>query len=169
MKKDEEMQEEFKRKLRDILIERYDVDIDEANMSMSTQNYAFIFPGQPFMIRVSTAPKKTRTEILSELMWLDDLKQFKETVCEPNVSKLGNLLEEFEIDESRLKKLTGDNVWNFKFVEVVKEKLEKAEVKEKAQPKIEEPIPVPTDPVLKPEVVEKPVKKRTSKKKKESE
>ena len=99
MKKVEEMQEEFKRKLRDILIERYDVDIDEANMYMSTQNYAFIFPGQPFMIRVSTAPKKTRTEILSELMWLDDLKQFKETVCEPNVSKLGNLLEEFEIDD----------------------------------------------------------------------
>ena len=42
-------------------------------------------------------------------------------------------------------------------------------VKEKAKPKIEEPIPVPTDPVLKPEVVEKPAKKRTSKKKKESE
>lgn len=35
---------------------------------------------------------------MSELMWLDDLKQFKQTVCEPNVSKGGNILEEFEID-----------------------------------------------------------------------
>ena len=92
------MQEQFKNKLRNILLERYDVDIDKAKMYLSTQNYAFIFPGEPFMIRVSLTPKKTRSEILSELMWLDDLKQFKETVCEPNVSKLGNLLEEFEID-----------------------------------------------------------------------
>ena len=92
------MQEQFKNKLRNILLERYDVDIDKAKLYLSTQNYAFIFPGEPFMIRVSLTPKKTRSEILSELMWLDDLKQFKETVCEPNVSKLGNLLEEFEID-----------------------------------------------------------------------
>ena len=92
------MQEQFKNELRNILLERYDVDIDKAKMYLSTQNYAFIFPGEPFMIRVSLTPKKTRSEILSELMWLDDLKQFKETVCEPNVSKLGNLLEEFEID-----------------------------------------------------------------------
>ena len=50
------------------------------------------------MIRVSMSPKKTRGEILSELMWVDDLKPFKETVCEPNASLNGILLEEFEID-----------------------------------------------------------------------
>lgn len=92
------MTEELKQKIREILLERYGVDIDRAKCYFSTQNYAFIFPGEPFMIRVSITPKKTRSEILSELMWLDDLKQFKQTVCEPNVSKLGNLLEEFEID-----------------------------------------------------------------------
>ena len=84
--------------MRDILLERYGIDINEAKCYFSTQNYAFIFPGQPFMIRVSATPKKTRSEILSELMWLDDLKQFKQTVCEPNISLRGNLLEEFEID-----------------------------------------------------------------------
>ena len=31
-------------------------------------------------------------------MWVDDLKLFKQTICEPNVSLRGNLLEEFEID-----------------------------------------------------------------------
>ena len=76
--------------------------------------------------------------------------------------------EEFEIEESRLKLLEGKNIWGYKFVERIKDKMNE-KVQEKAKPKIEEPIPVPTDPVLKPEVVEKPAKKRTSKKKKESE
>lgn len=92
------MNEELKQKIREILLERYDVDINRAKCYFSTQNYAFIFPGEPFMIRISAAPKKTRSEIMSELMWLDDLKQFKQTVCEPNVSKHGNILEEFAID-----------------------------------------------------------------------
>ena len=75
------MNQELKAAMREILLERYSIDIDEAKCSFSTQNYAFIFPGKPFMIRVSAAPKKTRAEILSELIWLDDLKQFKQTVC----------------------------------------------------------------------------------------
>ena len=92
------MNTQLKTAMRDILLDRYGIDIDRAKCHFSTQNYAFIFPGEPFMIRVSVTPKKTRSEILSELMWLDDLKQFKQTVCEPNVSLRGNLLEEFEID-----------------------------------------------------------------------
>ena len=92
------MNDELKKNMRDILLDCYGVDIEKAKCHFSTQNYAFIFPGEPFMIRVSATPKKTRGEILSELMWLDDLKQFKQTVCEPNVSLHGNLLEEFEID-----------------------------------------------------------------------
>ena len=92
------MNEELKQKIRMILLERYDIDIARAKCHFSTQNYAFVFPGEPFMIRVSATPKKTRSEIMSELMWLDDLKQFKQTVCEPNLSKAGNMLEEFEID-----------------------------------------------------------------------
>ena len=84
--------------MRAIILDRYGVDIENAQCHFSTQNYAFIFPGEPFMIRVSVAPQKSRSEILSELMWLDDLKQFKQTVCEPNVSLRGNILEEFEVD-----------------------------------------------------------------------
>ena len=92
------MNEELKEALRQILLDCYGVDIAQAKCYFSTQNYAFIFPGEPFMIRVSATQKKTRAEILSELMWLDDLKQFKQTVCEPHVSLRGKLLEEFEID-----------------------------------------------------------------------
>ena len=67
------MNQELKASMRIILLDRYGVDIDKAKCYFSTQNYAFIFPGEPFMIRVSITPKKTRAEILSELMWLDDL------------------------------------------------------------------------------------------------
>ena len=45
------------------------------------QNYAFIFPEHPYMIRCQHDTEKTRKEILSELMWVDDLKQFKQTIC----------------------------------------------------------------------------------------
>lgn len=92
------MNEELRKKIREILMDRYGVDIDRAKAHFSTQNYAFIFPGEPFMVRVSATPKKERHEILSELLWLDDLKQFKQTICEPNPSRNGHLLEEFEID-----------------------------------------------------------------------
>ena len=85
-------------KMQPILQQRYGVDIAKAKCFFSTQNYAFIFPGEPYMIRVSMTPKKSRAEILSELMWVDDLKQFKQTICEPNRSLNKKLLEEFEID-----------------------------------------------------------------------
>ena len=90
--------EALKQKLRDILLTCYDLDINEAKCFYSTQNYAFIFPGKPYMLRVSMTAQKSRAEILSELMWVDDLKQFKQTICEPNMSLNGKLLEEFEID-----------------------------------------------------------------------
>ena len=92
------MNEDLKRRMREILLECYGVDIVEAKCHFSTQNYAFIFPNHPYMIRVSMTPKKSRQEIVSELMWVDDLKQFKQTVCEPNISLNDKLLEEFEID-----------------------------------------------------------------------
>ena len=92
------MNEELKQKMREVLQERYGVDIEEAVCRYSTQNYAFIFREKPYMIRVSISPKKTRKEILSELMWVDDLKPFKQTNCEHNESLNGFFLEEFEID-----------------------------------------------------------------------
>ena len=48
------------REIREELLERYGLDIDEAKCYFSTQNYAFIFPGKPNMIRVSIGSVKTR-------------------------------------------------------------------------------------------------------------
>lgn len=85
--------------LRNILNDRYGVDTSAAKVFFSTQNYAFIFPDSPYMIRVSITPRKTRREILSEIMWLDDVKSFAATICEPSPSLRGNMLEEFEIED----------------------------------------------------------------------
>lgn len=92
------MNEQLFNAMREILLDRYGLDISQARFAYSTQNYAFIFPDGTYMLRVSMTPKKTRRDIMAEMMWVDDLKQFKQTICEPNVSLKGNLLEEFEID-----------------------------------------------------------------------
>ncbi len=91
------MNEETREQLRQILLERYGLDINEANSRFSTQNYAFIFPGQPHMIRVNLAQRSSE-QILGELMWLEDLNAETATVCEPSPSLQGNLLEEFVLD-----------------------------------------------------------------------
>lgn len=69
--------------IRKHLLDCYGLDISEAKCYFSTQNYAFIFPDKPNMIRVSIGKGKSREETLSEVLWVDDLKQFSETVCEP--------------------------------------------------------------------------------------
>ena len=91
------MDTQFRKELRETLLERFGMVIDEADFHFSTQNYAFVFHDQPVMIRVSFRLTKSREENLSELMWVDDLKQFKETICEPSLSLHGNLIEEFDI------------------------------------------------------------------------
>jgi hypothetical protein len=59
----DDMNEALQKAMREILMDRYGIDIDRAKCHFSTQNYAFVFPGEPFMIRVSATPKKTRSEI----------------------------------------------------------------------------------------------------------
>lgn len=84
--------------IRDELLTCYGLDIEEAKCFFSTQNYAFIFPGKPNMIRVSIGSAKTREETMSEVLWVDDLKQFSQTVCEPFPSLKNHIVEEFEIE-----------------------------------------------------------------------
>ena len=92
------MDEKLMQQMREFLSDYYGVDIQQAVCKYSTQNYAFIFPDKPYMIRVSMTPRKNRREILSELMWVDDLKQFKQTICEPETSLRDKIIEEFVID-----------------------------------------------------------------------
>ena len=84
--------------LRDRIRELYGLDIDDAEMHFSTRNYAFVFPESPYMVRVNVGAEKSREQALGELLWVDDLKSFSDTICEPSPSLQGNLFEEFEED-----------------------------------------------------------------------
>lgn len=94
------MNDNITQQLREKILYHYGEDINNAKVFFSTQNYAFIFPDKPFMIRVSKTAQKSRSEILSELMWLDDLKSYANTVCEPHPSLQDHFLEEFDIEGS---------------------------------------------------------------------
>lgn len=84
--------------LREKILAFYGLDIEQASSHFSTQNYAFTFRESPYMVRVSIGSSKSREEALSEVMWVDDLKLFGESICEPSPSKNDHLIEEFEID-----------------------------------------------------------------------
>lgn len=84
--------------IREKILSYYGLDIEEAKCYFSTQNYAFIFKEKPYMIRVSIGSSKSRQETLSEILWVDDLKQFSDTICEPSPSLNDHLIEEFDID-----------------------------------------------------------------------
>lgn len=86
--------------IRGILLEKYALDIANASCHYSTRNYAFVFSMDycSVVIRVSPAELRTREEVMSEFMWVDDLRQFHTTVCQPYASAKNNAVEEFEVN-----------------------------------------------------------------------
>jgi len=82
------------------LLEKYSLDIANAKCNFSTRNYAFVFTMDycSVVIRVSPANLRTREEVMSEFMWVDDLKRFHTTVCQPYASAKNKAIEEFEVD-----------------------------------------------------------------------
>lgn len=62
--------------LRDKVIELYGRDIKEAECHFSSRNYAFVFSNgcKPVVLRGSVNTTRTRQDVLSELVWVDDLR-----------------------------------------------------------------------------------------------
>ena len=89
--------------IRSVLLEKYLLDIANASCHFSTRNYAFVFSMDycSVVIRVSPSELRTREEVMSEFMWVDDLKQFHTTVCQPYTSAKNKAIEEFEVGGNR--------------------------------------------------------------------
>lgn len=87
----------MKKEIRLKLLELYDLDIDKAKVEYGLQHYSFFFPKEESLIRLGKATKEDRQSEISRLMWADDLKQFKGTICEPIPSNKGHVLEKFVI------------------------------------------------------------------------
>lgn len=91
--------------LREGILERFERDIAPVSCAFSSRNYIFIF-GEgcfPAIIRVSLETPHRKTEdVLSELMWVDDLKNDVANVCQPIPSLGHRLVERISV---------GDNVY----------------------------------------------------------
>lgn len=86
--------------MREQLLNAFGRDISEVECNFSSRNYAFMFTKgpQPAALRVSGAIQvKDKENILSELVWLDDLREFIPTVSAPVPSKNNRLVEEITV------------------------------------------------------------------------
>ncbi len=112
--------------IRTALLEKYSLDINNAGLHFSTRNYAFVFTMDycSVVIRVSPIELRTREEVLSEFMWVDDLKRFHTTVCQPFTSSKNKPIEEFEVNGDKYRatlfrraegKVLWANEWNNRY------------------------------------------------------
>lgn len=93
------MDEILKSKISEFIFVLYGLDINKANFIYTINNYLFQFEDEEVVIRINKVNNYSRSENLAEAYFVDDLKLFKETICEPVVSKNGHMVEEFRIGE----------------------------------------------------------------------
>ena len=79
--------------------ECYGFDIEEAKCYFSTRNYVFVLPDGKTVIRVSMRGESgDRSALLSEVLWVDALKNYSDSICSPVPSQDNNYFEEFMVD-----------------------------------------------------------------------
>ncbi len=119
-----------KEQLRSVILDLYSRDIAESSVHFSSRNYAFCFSQGcfPAAIRVGLGGKKTRSSVMSELMFVDYIKLTVPTVSEPIVSKNNSIVEETDINGEHycitmFRKANGDvlpeKYWNNQYYEMV--------------------------------------------------
>lgn len=91
-----------KEAVRERLREAFGRDIAEADCFFSTRNYALILSGgcRPASIRLNVDGEKTRKDVMSELMWVDDLRLSIPTVAQAMPSNHHQMAEEFTIGDN---------------------------------------------------------------------
>lgn len=112
-----------KEELRLALFERFGRDIAEASCHFSSRNYAFVFSLGcfPAALRVSLGQDKSKADVISELMWVDDLRLSITTISQAVTSLRDHLVEEFDLGDihyraTLFRKANGDvlppSYWN---------------------------------------------------------
>lgn len=97
----EELPLENKALLREKLLTLYGRDIAEVNCHFSSRNYAFIFSQGPFPAALRIGPAghyKSREDVLSELLWVDDLRAAIPTVSQAIPSRENRLVELVQVE-----------------------------------------------------------------------
>lgn len=91
------MDEELREKIKEFIFVLYGLDIDKAKFTNAASCYLFQFEDEEEVIKVNKTKGGKKKEALAEAYFADDLKLFKETICEPVPSKNGHMIEEFRI------------------------------------------------------------------------
>lgn len=93
---------ENKEVLRQGILELFDRDIATVPCAFSSRNYAFLF-GEgcfPAVIRVGVeSTYRKAADVLSELMWIDDLKNDVSTICQPIPSLQNRMVERIAVGD----------------------------------------------------------------------
>ncbi|MCQ2749592.1 MAG: hypothetical protein MJ246_06490 [Clostridia bacterium] len=91
------MDEELKEKIKEFVFVLYGLDIDKAKFTNTVSSYLYQFEDEEEVIKINKTKGSERKEALAEAYFVDDLKLFKDTICEPVPSKNGHMIEEFKI------------------------------------------------------------------------
>lgn len=91
------MDEELFEKMSEFVKVLYGLNLNKAKMTYTVNNYLFQFEDLEEVIRINKKNHLTRSENLAEAYFVDDLKLFVDTICEPSPSKNGHLVEQMQI------------------------------------------------------------------------
>lgn len=101
--------------LREKIMELYGRDLKDAQCYFSTRNYVFVFSKgcKPVVLRVSVNTTRTRQDVLSEAVWVDDLRNTIPNIAHMVPSEHHSIVEEFTIGEdhfcvTQFRKANGD-------------------------------------------------------------
>lgn len=93
----------MREKLRKAILDAYGIDIDKYDFEFKTSLNAYTINIEDFTIRVTVSDHDISKELrLARLQWAKDLKEFKNTICEPVPSKHGELIEDIQIGKWHL-------------------------------------------------------------------
>lgn len=87
----------MREKLRLAILNAYGIDIDKYKYDYMPSLSAYTIRAGEYTIRVTNGDGIDKNTRLERLKWAQDLKEFKNTVCEPIPSQNGKLLEEIKI------------------------------------------------------------------------
>ncbi|MDO5574283.1 MAG: hypothetical protein Q4G60_09960 [bacterium] len=91
--------EQLTHQLRKSILERYGMDIEEAQVHYSTRNYVYVFPTDN-ILRVSAEEQSAKpSEREAELTFLLDISHHCKTVCIPKPSLKHHYIELIKVDE----------------------------------------------------------------------
>lgn len=92
----------MREQIRQIILDLFGIDIDKYKFEFKSSLNAYTINVGEYTIRITIADDVNKETSLARMNWARDLKEFKNTICEPIPSKNGELIEELTIGKWNL-------------------------------------------------------------------